>query len=109
MQEKVVIELGDLSTFINYGKLYPTKKFIKTCKKLKLNHTAGTGWPILEQDKLPLVAANCSVWIDDNSEPQITIENIYSKELLTESLSLFQEINKNVLGILWIDRAFEID
>jgi len=109
MKERITVELRDLIEYANYGgDIYPTNKFIKACKSLKLNHNAGVGWPVFEKDKYPLVGDNCSVWISDESIPMMSIESIYNTGIETIPLEEFQSINKNLLGVLWIDRAFEI-
>lgn len=108
MKERISIDLVDLIEYINYGDIYPIKKFIKACRKAKLDHTAGVGWPVFEKDKYPLVGDNCAIWLNADGIPLISIQSIYDKQIETVLLEDFQKINKNVLGVLWIDRAFDI-
>ena len=109
MKERVLIDLHDLIEYVGYGDIYPTAKFIKTCKKSKLNHLAGVGWPVFEKDKLPLVGDNCAVWLNDESIPMISIHSIFDKSAELIQLEDFYSTNKNLIGILWVDRAFDID
>lgn len=109
MKERVLIDLHDLIEYVGYGDIYPTAKFIKVCKKSKLNHLAGVGWPVFEKDKLPLVGDNCAVWLNDESIPMISIHSIFDKNIEVISLEEFYKANKKLIGILWIDRAFDID
>lgn len=108
MKSKIVIDLRDLIEYVGYGDIYPTDKFIKACRKAKLDHTAGVGWPVLDKYKCPLVGDNCSVWIADGGNPMLSIKSVYDNQTETIPLEEFQKINKNVLGVLWVDRAFEI-
>lgn len=108
MKERVLIDLHDLIEYFIYGDIYPTSKFIKSCKKAKLNHLAGVGWPVFEKDKYPLVGDNCAIWLDDESIPMISIHSLFDKSIEIISLEEFYKANKNLIGILWIDRAFDI-
>ena len=56
-------------------------KFIKSCKKAKLNHLAGVGWPVFEKDKYPLVGDNCAIWLDDEGIPMISIHSLFDKSI----------------------------
>lgn len=110
MKNNIVIELHDILEYMGYGDIYPTKMFIKNVKKAKLDHTAGAGWPVvITKNNLPAVEDNCVIWINDESEPQYSIKSIYDGEIVTYDLSDYQkENNDRVLGVLWVDRLFDI-
>ena len=110
MKERVLVELRDLVEYIDYSQtIYPVKKFIEYCKKKKLNHLAGAGWLVIEKDKLPYVIDNCVIWLDDKSVVHVTFESFYDKEKVTLDLSEYMKLNKSAIGILWIDRIFDIE
>ena len=111
MKNNILIEMHDLIEYAELGgMLYPTKNFIKDAKKLKLDHNAGAGLPLYLIKKDPTIGDNCVVWIDDESNAKLSIKSLYDGEIVTFDLKDYQKQNNNIiLGILWIERIFDIE